>query len=366
MNSIKNTKPKIALIGSYPPPYGGISIHIQRLKEQLEKKGYECVVYELGRQEPSEGNIIRIKNIKRWLLKYFFFAKEDVIHFHSPDWRMRVIMGLMGLLGRKTIISIHGESLSDSLKGGSRFRNQIIKFALRRTSFVIADNEKIENLVLSLGVEQQKVACISAFIPPILKEGDYRKVPQYVWDFIHKHKPVISANAFRISFYNGIDTYGLDMIVELTAKLKNKYQELGIVFCLPSIGDREYFNKVSQEIKERGLSKHILFITQPLDEVYPIWQESDIFVRPTVTDGDALSVRESLYFKTPLVTSDACPRPAGVVLFKNRDIGSFTEHVEQVLDDYTKFKKEAESRKVDSGINKIFEVYNNLAVREEE
>ena len=367
MNSLRSAKPRIALIGPYPPPYGGIAIHIQRLKEQLEKNGYECVIYELGREgESLERNVIRLKNVKRWLLKYFFFAKEDVIHFHSPDWRGRVMMGLMGLLGKKTVISIHGESLSDSLKEGRWLRKQIITFAIRHTSFIIADNEKIKNLVLSLGVGQQKIAHISAFIPPTVREEDFKKVPQYVWDFIHQHQPVISANAFSISFYNGIDVYGLDMIVELAARLKNGYPKLGIVFCLPNIGDEDYFNKLNQEITEKGLKEHILFITEPLDEVYPIWQESDIFVRPTVTDGDALSIREALYFKIPVVTSDACPRPRGIILFKNRDVDSFTENVERVLNNYSQFKKEAESIVVDSGVDKILEVYNSLAGRTDE
>jgi len=367
MNNFKNTNLKIALIGPYPPPYGGISIHIQRLKKQLEKRGYECVVYELGRQGELPGkNIIAIKNSKRWIFKYFLSAREDIIHYHSPDWRMRVIMGLMGLSGKKTVISIHGESLEDSLKEGSWFRKQIIKFALKHTSFVIADNEKIKNLISSLGVKHQRMACVSAFIPPTIKERDYKKVPQYVWDFIGKHEPVLSANAFRISFYNGIDLYGLDMIVELVTRLKNRYPKLGIVFCLPSIGDEEYFGKLNQEIEEKGLKEHILFITEPLDEVYPIWQASNIFVRPTVTDGDALSVREALYFKTPIVTSDACPRPKGVILFKNRDIDSFTKNVERVWDNYTQFKREAESIVADSGVNKILEVYNSLAGRTNE
>lgn len=364
---MKKNKPlKIALIGPYPPPYGGISIHIRRLKEQLEKRECECIVYNLeGQGELPEKNVIHIKNLKRWLPKYFFFAKEAVIHYHNYGWQMSVIIGLMGLLGKKTVISIHGDDLNDSLEEGSWFRKQIIKFAIKHTSFIIADNEKIENLILSLGVKQQKVANIPGFIPPTVKEGDYQKVPQYVWDFIHRHEPVISANAFRIRFYNGVDLYGLDMIVELIARLKNRYPKLGIVFCLPSIGEEEYFDKLNQEIRERDLNEHILFATEPLDPVYPIWQESDIFVRPTVTDGDALSVREALYLKTPVVTSDACPRPRGVILFKNRDIDSFTKRVEEVLNNYTQFKREAEAIAADSGFNKILEIYNKLARADE-
>ena len=34
----KNKKAKIAIIGPYPPPYGGISVHIQRALFYLDKE----------------------------------------------------------------------------------------------------------------------------------------------------------------------------------------------------------------------------------------------------------------------------------------------------------------------------------------
>ena len=358
---------KIALLGPYPPPYGGVSVHIERLKKKLEEKGIDCIVYDFfgARDQKDVYNVVTVSEPARWWLKYFFTAKEDVIHVHVSSWFLRAVAGLMTLLGKKIVVSIHGESLDDSLREGSWFRKQVIKFALKRTSFIITGNEKIRGLALSLGVDPQKVARIPAFILPTIEEEDYKKVPQYVWQFINEHKPVLSANAFRITFRNGIDVYGLDMIVELTARLKNSYQKLGVVFCLPSIGDKKYFDKLNQEIEQRGVSEHILFVTQPLEEAYPIWHKTDIFLRPTVMDGDALSVREALYFKTPVVTSDACPRPDGVILFRSRDIDSFTTSVEKVLANYSQFKEEAESIQVDNGFDKILAVYDSLGRRVE-
>jgi glycosyltransferase involved in cell wall biosynthesis len=348
---------KVTLLGTYPPPYGGISIHIQRLKAHLNKEGHECVVY--GWTEALEEGVTKTSH-KRWLLRHFF-SNDGIVHHHDPDWKMRVMMGLMGLMGRKkTVISIHGESLNDSIKEGSWFRKQLIKFALKHIAFIIADNTKIKELVLSLGVKLNKVNVVSAFIPPIVKEQDYEKVPQYIWDFMKSRKPAISANAFQISFYNGIDLYGLDMIVELVDKLSEKYPQIGVVFCLPNVGDENYFSEINRRIKEKCLTENILFITKPLPEVYPIWEKSDIFVRPTVTDGDPLSVREALSLKTPVVTSDACPRPDGVILFKNRDLNDFVNAVQKVWENYDEYKKKLESMEVESGIHKILEIYNRL------
>jgi len=118
--------------------------------------------------------------------------------------------------------------------------------------------------------------------------------------------------------------------------------------------------QINQEIMDKGLANNILFITEPLLEVYPIWIESDIFVRPTSTDGDPLSIREALSLKTPVVTSDACPRPDGVVLFKNRDLDDFVNAVQRVLENYDTYKKQLDSNIVESGAGKIINIYKHL------
>jgi len=151
------------------------------------------------------------------------------------------------------------------------------------------------------------------------------------------------------------------MCVELCANLKSVYPQIGLVFCLPNIGDYDYFSKMKQEIRDKNIENNFLFITQPLEEVYPIWQKSDIFVRPTVSDGDAVSLREALYLKTPSVASDVVPRPEGTVLFKNRNTEDFVAHVKMVWDNYDYYKSKVESIEVENGLNKILKIYSSLA-----
>ena len=130
---------------------------------------------------------------------------------------------------------------------------------------------------------------------------------------------------------------------------------------MPNIGDYEYFKKLQQQIKQKKIENNILFITEPLPEVYPIWMKSDVFVRSTCTDGDALSIREAMYFKVPVVTSDAVPRPEGVVLFKNRDVQVFIEKTKKVLNNYEEYKNRANKLNSGNGFDKILEIYNELA-----
>jgi hypothetical protein len=47
--------------------------------------------------------------------------------------------------------------------------------------------------------------------------------------------------------------------------------------------------------------------------------QCDIVLRTTNTDGDSLTIREALYLKKPVLSSDAVKRPTGTHLFITRD-----------------------------------------------
>lgn len=87
----------------------------------------------------------------------------------------------------------------------------------------------------------------------------------------------------------------------------------------------------------------------------------DVFVRPTNTDGDAVSLREALYFWIPSVASDAVQRPEGTVLFNSRDIDDFTAKVKDMIDIYERYKRISETVKMEDNFEKIMEVYRMLS-----
>ena len=358
---MKKTKPlKIALIGVYPPPYGGRSIHVQRLKDRLQKEGIKVTVYNLGGEKnTSDKNIVNM-TIRNWILPYLVFAKEDIIHYHSSDWKLRVIIGLISLLGKKSVVSLHSSvSLKDAIMHGCWLRRRLIGFALRRTSFIVVLNSTLKDLVLSLGVKSKNVEVIPSFFPPPIRQEEIAEIPQNVWDFINSHGPIISANAFRISFYNEEDLYGVDLCIDLCTKLKSNYPQIGFVFCIPDIGDHEYFQEMKQRIGNRGIENNFLFMTQPC-QFYPILMKSDLFVRPTSVDGYGVSIAEAIYFKVPAVASDVCPRPDGTILFKSRNIEDFTFKVKDVLDNYDRHKKKLEDLQVADNFEKIVRIYERL------
>jgi len=348
----------VLYIGPYPPPYGGVSIHIKRLKERLEKEWPECSVYDNSGVPKKELNIIYSKTSFKWLFDLIRTFKKDIIHYHGYKATDMIFLSLLVFLKRsKIVITLH------SFRYDSHNINLLDRIAFwmsKKTHiYFIAVGTEIKNRIKLLGIDNKYIEIIPAFIPPPLKEEEEKEIPLEAYNFIKSHNPVISANAFKISFHNSQDLYGIDMCVELCAALKKYYPNLGLIFCLPEIGDYPYFNKILQTINEKKIKENVFFQTKPC-QFYPLLMKCDVFARPTNTDGDAISLREALYFKIPSIASNAVPRPEGTIIFKNRDIKDFIRKTKNILDKYEEHKKRLDKVAILDNTTKVLKVYKNL------
>ena len=88
----RNDKLKVTLIGSYPPPYGGVSVHIQRLQTLLLNTGIQCIVYEYERCQhlKNNENVINIRKIKNW--RHILNPTGSIIHTHNSGINLMVII----------------------------------------------------------------------------------------------------------------------------------------------------------------------------------------------------------------------------------------------------------------------------------
>jgi glycosyltransferase involved in cell wall biosynthesis len=231
---------------------------------------------------------------------------------------------------------------------------------LKSASHCIAVNSQIKEKLVSLGAPTEKVSVIPAYLPPVPVEAEIAAIPPEVWTFMENHAPIISANAFAVVKSKGEDLYGIDLCLELCSDLKSVYPGVGLVFFLPGVRDHEYFVELKRRISDKGIGDNFLFQTKPC-QFYPVLMKSDIFVRPTSVDGDAVSLREALYFKVPSVASDVVARPEGAVIFKRRDVNDFTSKVSEVLANYEYYKKKLETVNFEDFFQQIVQVYREVA-----
>lgn len=357
----KNKKIKIAIIGTYPPPYGGISIHIKRMKNYLEKNCIECIVYNESRIVEYE-NIINVKPInshKKFIFK-ILFLKSNVLHFHSTNLKIRMLLGWYKFLGKKIILTIHGESLHNQLIRLNFMGRYLLLLSLKNLDKIICVKSSIKEELLDLGFNSKKIKVIPAFIPPNSDETEVKQLPDFFHIIRHKHKFLITANASRIAFYNNEDLYGVDLSIELMKRLINKgYKDIGFIYVIPDIDDYNYFEKMQKLVKKYNLEDNFHFYTKPV--AYPaVINICNLFIRPTNTDGDALSIREALLLKKPSIASDVGKRPEGTIIFKNRNIEDLYIKITDVINNHDKYRTKIENIEFEDNAKKVLEVYKEV------
>jgi len=240
--------------------------------------------------------------------------------------------------------------------------NRIFAHVLTHRSRIrwIAVSDNIRNQLVSRGVSDSNINVIPAYLPPLSHETDISLLPSEIQSFASKHAPVLSVYGWRYSQDpDGRDLYGFDQSVKLINTLRDSHLNVGLIICVPGDGDPIIKNKVSLLIDQYGLRNHVLIVATPLTNAMPLWALSDVYLRPTTTDGDAVSVREAISVGVPVVASDSAPRPNVVTTYPLGDIKAFAAAVCSVLDKSTQPALLRIPPSAD-GYEKVLEVYNQV------
>lgn len=345
----------IVQVGPYPPPLGGVSTYIRRLKHRLDGLGLANEVWDTSGRAKSERGVRRSGvRVAPW--RHLLRRDVRLVHYNISGMRPKRYVALFNrslLRGRPTVLTLHGDA--SGLLALERAR---VVPVLDSFGAVIAVREGDRETLARLGVSTM-VAEIPAFAPPLPSETDPALVPETVRHFMETHRPVLSANAFRIAFHEGVDLYGLDMCVELCADLKETYPQVGFVFCIPEAGSEDHLRRMRGRIEARGLESSFLVVNEPLP-LCPILARSDLFVRPTNTDGDAVSVREALYLGVPALASDVVPRPRGTRLFRTRDAADLRRRALEMLGDLEGERAALAGIEVPDNLGRVLELYRRL------
>ncbi|MED0679314.1 glycosyltransferase family 4 protein [Aneurinibacillus thermoaerophilus] len=326
---MRKTK-SIAEIGVYPPPAGGISVHVERLCDTLEQKQIPFIIYD-GNGENGEKKraVVPIPEIEKWAWKYLWKKNEDIIHNHFLRWQIRFTLSLLKLKGKKIVHTVHSLR-NDGTQLGLAQKVMVFLTGLLSDHFV-AVSEEVKEKLLELRIPERKISVIPAFIPPTTDlESDIKKIPDYVLKTFTKYPQVIVANGGVGNLYNGEELYGLDLCIDMFTKLARENKKLAFVYCITHIGEQALLEQYTERIAAHGLEERFLLVQEKIP-FYPLIQKATLFVRPTASDGDAISLREAIYLGTPAIASDVVKRPNGVITFVNRDADDFTKTCREVL-----------------------------------
>lgn len=327
---------------------GGVSNHIKRLIGLLKDwKDANILKIDESPLKVAKKELTNSRRLTDFLKLIMKMKKAEIVHIHSVHWLLRVYHILLAILFRKIIvITIHSFRLS-------KIQKKVTIYFLKRSDLIITVSEdiyeEINNEALNLVIKE-------AFIPPQLeKESQPSEEILLKIKALSQNKILVGANAFRLTFFQGKELYGLDQCIELASIIKSENLNFCIVFLVGTVTKHDKIFKImANEIHKRGLSDHIILLKGGVSFVN-MMEYFSIILRPTLTDGDALTIREGLYFNKNVIASDVVKRPQGTILYEAGN----------VLDLFKKLKNVVSKLNNNSKYNEVtmreyFNYYQNL------
>lgn len=329
MSDLKTTKyNKLLIIGKTPPPIGGVTIHTSRLLSSLEKDEINFHYLNL--------NLINL------LLMPVLMIKYSCVHIHSSSPLVRFyIMLICKIYSKYGVVTIHGDLNRFKLK----IKNWIDKKTIQISDKPITLNEISLQIAKNINIHSEMV---SSFIPPDVSEEYLPSTSiKNINNMRNKYDILFCTNAYNLTYdKDGKEIYGINELIEFF----RIYSNLGLVFSDPSSAYINEFKKRNLIIPEN------IYIINGNHSFYKVMELSDASIRNTTTDGDSISIKESLYLNKITFATDVVSRPAGCITYKKGYLEKIIEYFDH-NHNYKDFQN-----KVDNGYYKLKEIYQSCMV----
>lgn len=315
---------RVVQIGPFPPPHGGVQTNLVALRDFLRKREIPCAVINLTRFRRADGDGVYYPKNAVALLWRLARLRGDIIHLHfggNLNPRMLGLLLVCSLLPRsKVVLTFHSGGYPSSEAGKTAGPRTLRGWIFRRLDAVIAVNPEIVELLHRFGVDPRRARLIypHAFSGPA---GD-DPLPEPLAGFFAAHQPAL----LTVGMFE--PEYDLGIQVEALAAVRKRFPEAGLVVIGGGSGEEQF----RQEVASRGCHGHVLICGDvPHQVALQAIGRAALFLRTTLYDGDAISVREALHLGTPVIATDNGMRPEGVHLVPRGDAAALCRAIEQRL-----------------------------------
>ncbi|OJH36872.1 glycosyltransferase family 4 protein [Cystobacter ferrugineus] len=299
---------RVLLVGDYPPPHGGVAVHVQQLHDSLREHGVESVVLDIGKGGRPAPGVISVRTPAWYARRLAGFIREGwTVHVHTSgnnpkSWVLAATGALRGP-GSARVITLHSGLLPDYL-AASLSRRVFARLVLLGYSHVVAVSEAVRAALVRCGVPGEKILVYPAFCGSQVRPGAVTPAIQAA----RERRQVLLAMAHHPS-----PVYGRGLMFRALRQLADARPGVGLAVFGPGTHSEE-FQRDAREHGVESLLENLGELAHP--EALALIARCDAFIRPTTHDGDAISVREALALGVPCVASDVCARPEGATTFR--------------------------------------------------
>lgn len=289
---------------------GGASTHTKNISKCLSELGAKIILFNLSGKDIENLESSSLRRIYQRTLGLAFEAikrrKEcDIIHIQASGGIFSFISAITGcfmskLINKKLIITFHYSQTEKFVKKHKKFFNFVLKYV--KKMILVSNKQKV--IISSLFPRfSNKITVIpngyvsDLFYPRVTEEC--RK---------DLNLPIGKKIIFNIS--NLIETKGHKYLIEAVEEMVKHRKD---VFCF--IAGKGYLkNELENKIISSGLEGHVKLVGWISDEEIPIWMNaSDVFVLPSLAEGNPIVMFECLGCGKPFVGSEVGGEPEIII-----------------------------------------------------
>lgn len=314
--------PDLIILGPFPPPYGGVAVHMVRLLSALRDRG-------INAEGVSFGGVTKGLPIVATTVRASVGIPADtgtLVHYHTDDgnWKTAILLGTMWRLRRVPyVITLH------SFRHRTWFRYAKVRDQLRQAyegaARIVCISEHMRDDVMQwLGISADKCVVIPSNLP-ISGMERHQVMDERIPKSWRTARVRLIANAGRLVARDKKDLYGCDIAANAVRSMPD--QDVGLLIVIGAVVDTYLLDELHAMAESDPRISIVTSFDAPLISAT---DHAHIVVRPTRTEGGpSLTITEAMELGRHAIGSDAVPRPHGALLFRNED----SEDLARVLRD---------------------------------
>lgn len=312
----------LVLVGPYPPPWGGIAVHMRALQRLARGRGIPVRIFDTGAGHSARdgrGDVYRgggaygVASAVRGSFGHPLHA--HISGNNTKAWVVALSLGRpFRRQGPGAVLTVHSGLVPGFLE--ERAHRELARAATLGFSRVICTNESISAALHASGVPASKLEVLTPFLPD---EEAVEALPPEVVELRARARPLFAA-----AMAEG-NQYGLEVLLGALDELCARHPSMGLLLFGPGVGalSPARFSRLG------GRALLLEAVEHPLARA--LIGAADIFLRPTLADGDSVSVREALAAGVRVVASEVGKRPPGVTLFRSGDSADLVRAIDRSL-----------------------------------
>lgn len=303
---------RVLQLGAFPPPFGGVQTNLVAIRDALREHGHQAGVINLTRNRRDNADEVYFPHTALETARLILSLPYDILHLHiggMPNLKLWLLsLFCCWLPGKRAVLTFHSGGYPSSPVGQAARWGSWRGFIFRQFDAIIAVNPEIEKLFHRYGVAAQRVITIRP--DAVDRRRMAPALSPRLQSFFDQHQPTLVTVGLLEPEYD------LETQIAALGGIREQAPRAGLLI----IGSGSLEPQLKAAIAAQPWAEHILLAGDvPHGETLRAIADADFFLRTTLYDGDAVSIREALFLGTRVLATDNGLRPPGVDLVPHSD-----------------------------------------------